>query len=158
MFADRLAVAATVHCLTGCAIGEITGLVIGEILGFSAAATIALAFVLAFVFGYSLSLLPLLKAGAVFAVALKTVILADTLSILTMEIVDNFVMANVPGALEAGVVNPIFWLSMSLALLLAFVAAYPVNKYLIGKNMGHALLHKQHNHDDHSQHEGHHEH
>lgn len=158
MFADKLAVAATVHCLAGCAIGEITGLVIGEILGFSAIATIALAFVLAFLFGYSLSLLPLLKAGAVFVVALKTVLLADTLSILTMEIVDNLVMAAVPGALEAGIVNPIFWLSMSLALSLAFLATYPVNKYLIGKNLGHALLHKHHNHNTQSHHGGSHEH
>ena len=144
MFADKLAVAATMHCLAGCAIGEVAGLVIGEILGFSAAQTIALAVALAFLFGYSLSLIPLLKVGAGLAVALKTVFAADTLSILTMEIVDNGVMAVVPGALESGIVNPIFWLSMSLALTAAFFAAYPINKYLIGRNLGHSLLHKYH--------------
>lgn len=156
MFTNKLAVAATVHCLTGCAVGEITGLIIGEIAGFSAGATVALAFILAFVFGYSLSLIPLLKTGAVFMVALKTVLLADTLSILTMEIVDNIVVAAIPGALGAGIVNPIFWVSMSIGLTFAFIAAYPVNKYLIGKNLGHALIHNQHNHNNHQGH--HHEH
>lgn len=143
---DKTAVSATIHCLTGCAIGEITGLIIGEILGWTTSATIILAVVLAFIFGYSLSLLPLVQAGISLTVALKTVLAADTLSIATMEATDNLVMALVPGAMEAGIVNPIFWLSMSLALTVAFFAAYPVNKYLLSKGKGHALLHEHHNH------------
>ena len=141
---DKLAVSATIHCLTGCAIGEISGLIIGEIIGLSAIWTIVLAVSLAFLFGYLLSLLPLLSADISLKTAMKLVLAADTLSITTMEIVDNTVMAIIPGALEAGIVNPIFWIGMSIALTTAFFAAYPVNKYLISKNKGHALMHEQH--------------
>jgi hypothetical protein len=139
-----MAVSATLHCLTGCAIGEIVGLMIGTALGLSNVATIALAVALAFLFGYSLSTLPLLKAGLAVGTALSVVLAADTLSILTMEIVDNVVMAVIPGAMNAGLVNPIFWLGMMIALTAAFIAAYPVNRYLLQKGKGHALTHEYH--------------
>ena len=145
----QMAVSATLHCLTGCAIGEITGLVIGVAFGLSTFATIALAIGLAFLFGYALSTLPLLKAGVNFKKALSVVLAADTLSIATMEIVDNLVMLIIPGAMTAGLVNPIFWISMPIALTVAFFAAYPVNKYLISKNKGHMLLMNHHEHAGH---------
>jgi len=148
----QMAVSATLHCLTGCAIGEVTGLVIGLILGLSAIATIGLAITLAFLFGYALSTLPLLKAGVSFKKALSLVLAADTLSIATMEIVDNLVMLIIPGAMAAGLVNPVFWISMPIALTVAFFAAYPVNKYLITKNKGHMLLMKHHEHSGHHAH------
>lgn len=141
-----MAASATLHCLTGCAIGEITGLIIGELLGFTVVQTIVLAVSLAFLFGYALSTLPLLRAKVPVAKALTVVLAADTLSIATMELVDNAVMAAVPGAMEAGLVNPIFWLAMMLALAIAFAAAFPVNRYLLQKGKGHALVHQFHNH------------
>lgn len=148
----QMAVSATLHCLTGCAIGEVAGLVIGQILGLSAGATIGLAITLAFLFGYILSTLPLLKAGVSFKKALSLVLAADTLSIATMEIVDNLVMLIIPGAMAAGLVNPIFWIAMPIALTVAFFAAYPVNKYLITKNKGHMLLLNHHEHSSHHAH------
>jgi hypothetical protein len=141
---NAMALSATLHCLTGCAIGEIVGLMIGTALGLSNVATIALAIALAFLFGYSLSTLPLLKAGLAIGTALSVVLAADTLSILTMEIVDNAVMAVIPGAMNAGLVNPIFWIGMMIALTAAFFAAYPVNRYLLQKGKGHALTHEYH--------------
>jgi hypothetical protein len=153
---NQTAVSATLHCLTGCAIGEILGLIIGTALGWSNIQTIILAVSLAFLFGYSLSLLPVVKSGVAITTALPIVFASDTLSIATMEVVDNGVMAVIPGAMEAGLVNPIFWLSMTVALTAAFFAAFPVNRYLLGKGKGHALLHKYHQgHDDHSHHEHH---
>lgn len=152
-FLNSTAASATMHCLTGCAIGEITGLIIGEILGLGAAVTIILAITLAFIFGYSLSLLPLLKAGVALKAALALVLAADTLSIAVMELVDNTVVAVIPGAMEAGIVNPVFWLSMSLALTAAFFAAYPVNKFLLSRGKGHALVHKYHEGGGHTDHE-----
>lgn len=151
---NSMAASATLHCLTGCAVGEIAGLMIGSAVGLSVGATIALAVALAFLFGYLLSTLPLLKAGLGFFVALSVVFAADTLSIATMEVVDNLVMAAIPGAMNAGLVNPIFWLSMMLALALAFGAAFPVNRYLLTKDKGHALLHKYHQ-GGHKAHAGH---
>lgn len=141
---NRMAVSATLHCLTGCAIGEIVGLIIGTALGLSNLATIALAVALAFLFGYSLSTLPLLKAGLALGAALSVVLAADTLSILTMEVVDNLVMAVIPGAMNAGLVNPIFWVGMMIALTAAFFAAYPVNRVLLQRGKGHALTHQYH--------------
>lgn len=158
---NQTAVSATLHCLTGCAIGEIVGLVVGTALDWSNAATIALSIGLAFVFGYSLSLLPVLKAGVALSAALGVVLAADTLSIATMELVDNAVVAVVPGAMEAGLVNPVFWLSMALALSAAFAAAFPVNRYLLQRGKGHALMHAFHGHSaghegqDHHQQHGH---
>ena len=149
---NAMAASATVHCLTGCAIGEILGLMTGTALGWSTGATIVLSVSLAFLFGYALSTLPLLQAGLGFFTALSVVFAADTLSIATMELVDNAVMALVPGAMDAGLVNPVFWLSMMLALAAAFVAAFPVNRYLLTKGKGHALTmraggHHHHDHD-----------
>lgn len=141
---NSMAASATLHCLTGCAIGEIAGLMIGTAFGLSTGVTIVLAVTLAFLFGYLLSTLPLLKAGLGFFAALSVVFAADTLSIATMEIVDNAVMAAIPGAMNAGLVNPLFWLSMMLALAAAFVAAFPVNRYLLTKGKGHALVHEYH--------------
>lgn len=141
---NRTAISATLHCLTGCAIGEITGLIIGESLGWSSGQTIVLAVALAFVFGYGLSTLPLLKAGMTLGAAMGIVLAADTLSIATMEVVDNAVMAAIPGAMEAGLVNPLFWVSMSVALAVAFAAALPVNRYLLARGKGHALIHSSH--------------
>lgn len=139
---DRMALSATLHCLTGCAIGEILGLMIGTAAGFSTAATIALAVTLAFLFGFALSALPLVTAGMRLGAALSLVLAADTLSIATMEVVDNLVMALIPGAMDAGLVNPVFWVGMAVALTVAFVAAYPVNRYLMRRGRGHALTHE----------------
>ncbi|HSE61081.1 MAG TPA: DUF4396 domain-containing protein [Candidatus Saccharimonadales bacterium] len=141
---NQTAVSATLHCLTGCAMGEVLGLVIGESFGWSNVQTIILSVALAFVFGYTLSILPLLKARMALGAALSLVLAADTLSIITMELVDNAVMALVPGAMEAGLVNPLFWTSMSVALAAAFVAAFPVNRYLLLRGKGHALMHHAH--------------
>lgn len=141
---NAMAISATLHCLTGCAIGEILGLMIGTALGLDTLATIAIAVGLAFLFGYALSTLPLLRAGLGVGAALSVVLAADTLSIATMELVDNTVMALVPGAMEAGLVNPVFWLSMMLALTVAFFAAWPVNRYLLARGKGHALTHRFH--------------
>lgn len=139
---NSMAVSATLHCLTGCAIGEILGLIIGTAFGLSNIITILLAVSLAFVFGFSLSTLPLLKAGIGFTAALSIVIAADTVSITVMEIVDNLVMYLIPGAMHSTLVEPLFWLSMMIALTAAFFAALPVNKYLLKKNKGHALTMK----------------
>jgi Domain of unknown function (DUF4396) len=141
---NAMAISATLHCLTGCAIGEVLGLIIGTALGLATGWTIALAVGLAFLFGYALSTLPLLSAGLGLGAALSVVLAADTLSIATMEVVDNAVMALVPGAMDAGLVNPVFWLSMSLALTVAFFAAWPVNRVLIARGKGHALTHEYH--------------
>lgn len=148
-----MAINATLHCLTGCAIGEITGLIIGTIFGLSNLLTIAISIGLAFLFGYTLSTLPLLKAGLTVATAFTVVLAADTLSILTMEIVDNSIMAVIPGAMNAGLVNPVFWLAMPFSLAVAFLVAVPVNKYLLERGKGHALVHKYHHgHDGHANH------
>lgn len=141
---DPMAANATLHCLTGCAIGEITGLLIGTAAGLSNHWTIALSVSLAFLFGYTLSTLPLIRVGVSFFAALSIVFAADTLSIFTMEVVDNLVMLLIPGAMGSGLVNPLFWLSMGVALTAAFFAAYPVNKHLLSKGKGHALVHKYH--------------
>jgi hypothetical protein len=141
---NAMAISATLHCLTGCAIGEILGLMIGTALGLGTLATIAVAVGLAFLFGYALSTLPLLRAGLGLGAALTVVLAADTLSIATMELVDNLVMAAIPGAMEAGLVNPVFWLSMMLALTVAFFAAWPVNRHLLARGKGHALTHRFH--------------
>lgn len=141
---NGMAVSATLHCLTGCAIGEILGLITGTALGLGNIATIALSVGLAFFFGYTLSTLPLLKAGLALGSALSLVLAADTLSIATMEIVDNAVMAAIPGAMNAGLVNPVFWIGMMIALTAAFFAAYPVNRFLLQRGKGHALTHHHH--------------
>ena len=141
---NTMAASATLHCLTGCAIGEIVGLMIGTAAGLGTVPTIALAVGLAFLFGYALSTVPLLKAGLGVGAALSVVLAADTLSILTMEVTDNAVMAVIPGAMDAGLVNVVFWLGMMVALTAAFFAAYPVNRYLLRRGKGHALTHEFH--------------
>lgn len=155
---NAMAANATLHCLTGCAIGEILGLMIGTAMGLANGTTIVLAVILAFLFGYALSTVPLVQAGLGFFAALSVVFAADTLSIATMEIVDNAVMALIPGAMDAGLVNPIFWLGMMIALAVAFVAAFPVNRYLIDKGKGHALTHQYHHGDQHAAHDAGHDH
>jgi len=128
---NRVAFSATAHCLTGCAIGEVLGMVIGTALGWSNVATIILAVALAFLFGYSLTMLPLLRSGMALAAVLPLAFASDTLSITVMEIVDNLIMVAVPGAMEAGPTSLLFWGSLAFALAVAFVAAFPVNRYLI---------------------------
>jgi hypothetical protein len=141
---NAMALSATLHCLTGCAIGEILGLLVGTALGLSTGWTIVLAVGLAFLFGYTLSTFPLLRSGLGVGAALGIVLAADTLSIAVMEVVDNAVMAVIPGAMDAGLVNELFWVSMLIALAAAFLAAYPVNRYLLARGKGHALTHGYH--------------
>jgi hypothetical protein len=142
----RQAVSATAHCLTGCAIGEVLGVVIGTALGWSNFSTIVLAIVLAFVFGYSLTIAPVLKAGLGLRAALGVALAADTLSITVMEIVDNAVLLLIPGAMDAGLASPLFWGSLAVALLIAFVVTVPVNRALIARGRGHAVAHRYHRH------------
>jgi len=149
MASRQMAVSATLHCLTGCALGEVAGLIIGTALDLSNYATIVLSILLAFVFGFTLSTLPLLKAGVGFIAALSVVFAADTLSIATMEVVDNLVMLAIPGAMDAGLVSPLFWISMPISLVAAFFAALPVNQYLLKRNKGHALTMQYHTGHDH---------
>jgi Domain of unknown function (DUF4396) len=146
---NRTAFSATFHCLTGCAIGEVLGMVIGTALGLGNVATIALAVVLAFFFGYSLTMIPLLRSGLSLATTLPLAFGADTLSITVMEIVDNAVMLVVPGAMEAGLSSFLFWGSLAFALAVAFVAAYPANRYLIARGRGHAAVHDYHHGGNH---------
>jgi len=137
----RVAISATLHCLTGCAIGEVLGMAIGTALGFSEWETVALAVGLAFLFGYALTSLPLLRAGMPMAAVVPIALASDTLSIATMEIVDNALMLAIPGAMEAGVGSVLFWGSLSFALVIAGIVAVPVNRWLIGRGRGHAVVH-----------------
>lgn len=139
---NRLAFSATVHCLTGCAIGEVLGMVIGTALGWGNGATIALAIVLAFLFGYLLTMLPLLRSGLALRAALGAALAADTVSIALMEIVDNAIMLIIPGAMHAGLDTLLFWGSLAVALLVAGAAAFPLNRWLISRGWGHALVHR----------------
>ena len=138
----NVAISATLHCLTGCAIGEVAGMAIGTALGFSQWGTVALSVVLAFLFGYSLTSLPLLRAGLVLSAVIPIALASDTLSIAVMEIVDNLVVILVPGALEAGLGSVLFWGSLAFALSAAFVVAVPVNRWLIARGKGHAAVHR----------------
>ena len=151
---NRVAAAATLHCLTGCAIGEVLGMVIGTALGFPDAATIALAVVLAFLFGYSLTMLPLLRAGLALAVAVPLAFASDSFSIAVMEITDNAVMLAVPGALDASLSSLLFWGSLGFSLAVAFVFAFPLNRYLIARGRGHAVVHAYHGHGAHGHADG----
>ena len=145
---NRTAALATLHCLTGCAIGEVLGMVIGTAAGFSNAATIALAVFLAFVFGYSLTMLPLLRAGLALPVVVPLAFASDSFSIAVMELVDNGVMLAVPGAMDAPLSNPLFWGALAFALAVAYVFAFPLNRYLIARGQGHAVVHQFHGHHD----------
>ncbi len=144
MSLNRLAFSATAHCLTGCAIGEVLGMIIGTALGWSDWQTIAIAVVLAFFFGYSLTMVPLLRSGLALAAAIPLALAADTISIAIMEIVDNAIMLVIPGAMEAGLTNLLFWGSLAASLLIAGAAAYPANRYLIARGRGHAVVHAHH--------------
>ncbi|RSN42788.1 hypothetical protein DMC64_25115 [Amycolatopsis sp. WAC 04197] len=139
-----MAVSATLHCLTGCAIGEVLGMVVGTALGLSNLATVILSVVLAFVFGYALTMRGVLKSGLPFGAALKVALAADTVSIAVMEIVDNAVMLVVPGAMEAGLGTLLFWGALVFSLAVAFVLTVPVNKWMIGRGLGHAKVHVHH--------------
>jgi uncharacterized protein DUF4396 len=141
---NRLAFSATVHCLAGCSIGEVLGMVIGTALHWDNGPTIAISIALAFLFGYAFTVLPLRRGGLALGTATRLALLADTLSITVMEIVDNAIMLVVPGAMDAGLADPFFWGTLVVALLLAGVAAYPVNRWLIGRGRGHALVHQHH--------------
>ncbi|HEX6700097.1 MAG TPA: DUF4396 domain-containing protein [Gaiellaceae bacterium] len=141
---NRVALAATWHCLTGCSIGEILGLAIASALGWGNVASIAIAVVLAFCFGYALTLRPLVAGGVPLRRALRVAFAADTVSITVMEIVDNAIVLAVPGAMAAGLADPVFWWSLALGLALAFVAAFPVNRLLIARGRGHAVAHQHH--------------
>ena len=146
---NRLALSATVHCLTGCAIGEVLGMVIGTALGFSDLATVALAVALAFLFGYSLTSLPLLRSGLALSAVVPIALASDTASIAIMEIVDNAIMLLIPGAMDAGLDDPGFWAALAVALLIAGAAAYPVNRWLLARGRGHAVVHEHHGHHAH---------
>jgi hypothetical protein len=141
---NRLAARATTHCLTGCAIGEVLGMVIGTAFGWPAFPTIVLAVALAFVFGYSLTLMPLVSSGMALTTALGLALVADTLSITVMEIVDNAIILLIPGAMDATLDNLLFWGSLAVALAIAWVVAFPVNRWLIGRGRGHAVIHGKH--------------
>ena len=141
---NRLALSATVHCLTGCAIGEVLGMVIGTALGFSDVATIALAVALAFFFGYLLTSLPLLRSGLALSAVVPIALASDTVSIAIMEVVDNALMLLIPGAMDAGLDDARFWASLAVALLIAGAAAYPANRWLIARGRGHAVVHAHH--------------
>jgi Domain of unknown function (DUF4396) len=140
----RTAFSATVHCLTGCAIGEVLGMVIGTALGWTNHATVAIAIVLAFFFGYALTIRPLLSSGLTFGAAAKLALAADTISITIMEIVDNAIMLVIPGAMDAGLGSARFWVSLAVALIIAGAAAFPVNWWLIARGGGHAVVHSYH--------------
>ena len=138
----RVALSATLHCLTGCAIGEVAGMVIGTALGFSDLATIALSITLAFFFGYLLTSLPLLRAGLAFGAVVPIALASDTLSIATMEVVDNAILVAVPGAMDAGLASLLFWGSLAFSLIIAGAVALPVNRWLIARGKGHAVVHE----------------
>jgi hypothetical protein len=140
----RLAVSATLHCLTGCAIGEVLGMVIGTALGWSKLQTIALAVALAFLFGYALTIRPVLRSGLALSAAVPVALAADTVSITVMEVVDNAIMLAIPGAMDAGVGSLLFWGSLAVALAVAFVVTVPVNRWLIARGRGHAVVHRYH--------------
>ena len=143
---NRLAFSATVHCLTGCAIGEVLGMIIGTALGWSDLATIALAVALAFFFGYTLTSLPLLRSGMALGAVIPIALASDTISITIMEIVDNAIMLLIPGAMEATLPDVGFWAALAAALLIAGAAAYPVNRWLLARGKGHAVVHQHHHH------------
>jgi hypothetical protein len=135
---------ATLHCLTGCAIGEVAGMVIGTAAGLSNAATVVLSIALAFVFGYGLTMRGVLRQGLGFRAALRVALAADTVSIAVMELLDNAVVLLVPGAMDAGLASPLFWGSLAFSLVVAFVVTLPVNRWMIGRGRGHAVVHQYH--------------
>jgi hypothetical protein len=144
---NALAFSATVHCLTGCAIGEVAGMAIGTALGLSNFATVVLAIVLAFLFGYGLTSLPLLRSGMALGAVIPLALASDTLSIATMEVVDNLIVLTIPGAMDAGLDSLLFWGSLAFALVVAGLVALPVNRWLIARGRGHSVIHRTGVHD-----------
>ncbi len=142
----RLGLAATLHCLSGCAIGEVAGMIIGTVLGWGSWETVGLAVILAFITGFGLTMIPLLRNGMALGRALRVAFAADFISVTIMEIVDNAVMMAIPGAMAAGIGEPLFWTSLGLSLVIAFFAAWPVNIWLISRRRGHAVVHHMHGH------------
>jgi len=140
----KMAAQATLHCLTGCAIGEVLGMIIGSSLGFHTLGTVVLSIALAFVFGYALTMRGVLRAGVDVRTALKVALAADTISIIVMEVIDNTTMLVIPGAIDAGVTSALFWLSLAGSLALAFLVTTPVNRWLISRGKGHAVVHAYH--------------
>jgi len=140
----RTAIAATLHCLTGCAIGEVLGMVIGTALGWSAIPTVAISVGLAFLFGYALTIRPVLSAGVGFGRAVRIALAADTVSITVMEITDNAVIVVTPGAMNAGLGSLLFWATLVVSLVVAFILTVPVNRWLIARGQGHAVVHEFH--------------
>lgn len=145
---NRLALSATVHCMTGCSIGEVAGMVVGSAAGLTTGTSVVLSTALAFVFGYLLTMIPLLRADTPLRTALGLAFASDTASIAVMEVVDNVVMVFIPGAMSAGLGEPLFWGSLVVSLLLGGVAAYPVVRFLIARGRGHAVVHGHHHHDE----------
>jgi hypothetical protein len=143
---NRVAFSATTHCLTGCAIGEVMGMVIGTALAWSNAATIALSVALAFLFGYALTMIPLIRNGLAFRSVIGLAFASDTVSIAIMEIVDNAIMLIIPGAMAAGLTSPLFWGSLAFSLVVAGAAAFPVNRWMIARGYGHAVVARHHGH------------
>jgi hypothetical protein len=141
---NQTAFQATVHCLTGCAIGETLGLAIATALGWHDLPSVLIAIVLAFVFGYALTIRPLIAGGLPLAKAARTAVAADTVSIVVMETVDTAIVLAIPGAMAAGLTDPLFWASLAASLAVAFVVALPVNRWLIGRGLGHAVVHEAH--------------
>ncbi|MGW6844266.1 DUF4396 domain-containing protein [Streptomyces sp. NPDC054958] len=135
---------ATLHCLTGCAIGEVLGMIIGTALGWGNVSTMVLAIALAFFFGYALTLRGILAAGVDLRTAIRVALAADTLSIAVMELIDNGVIALWPGAMDAHLSEPLFWIVLAISLAAAFVITTPVNKWMIGRGKGHAVVHRYH--------------
>ena len=143
---NRLAFSATVHCLTGCAIGEVLGMVLSTWWGWGNFASIVLSIVLAFFFGYGLTSLPLFRSGMSLREVAPLAFASDTASITTMEIVDNLFILVVPGAISAGLGDPLFWWSLAVGLLIAGAVAWPVNRWLLVRGKGHAVVHAHHAH------------
>ncbi len=143
---NRVAFSATVHCLTGCAMGEVLGMVIGNALGLTTGATVVLSIALAFLFGYTFTSLPLLRSGMALGAVIPLALASDTISITIMEIVDNTIMVAIPGAMDAGLTDIGFWAALATSLLIAGAAAYPVNRWLISRGKGHAVVHQHHAH------------
>jgi hypothetical protein len=144
MSLNRLAFSATVHCLTGCATGEVLGMILGTAFAWSNGATIAVSIVLAFIFGYSFTSYPLLRSGMALGAVIPLALASDTISITIMEIVDNTVVALIPGALDAELSDVLFWASLALSLVIAGMAAFPANRWLLARGKGHAVVHQHH--------------
>lgn len=154
--ANKTAFLATLHCLTGCAVGEVLGMILSTALQWSTLPSVILSIALAFLFGYTFSTVPLLRGGLTLKKALTLALAADTVSIAVMELADNGFILIVPGAIHAGLDTTLFWISLVLSLIAAFIAAFPVNKYLIAKGRGHAVVHQYHHQQQHHDHAHHH--